>query len=62
LVLPENIRMLNLLRDLGLPEQIRYEDQVQHVEIELAGSSSRSSRRAMAQFAGNRLQRLCMPH
>jgi GNAT superfamily N-acetyltransferase len=36
-VLFENKRMLNLLRDLGLPEKLRYEDGIEHVEIELAG-------------------------
>ena len=36
-VLPENTRMLHLLRDLGLPERLRYEDGVEYVEIELAG-------------------------
>jgi L-amino acid N-acyltransferase YncA len=36
-VLPENKRMLHLLRDLGLPERLRYEDGVEYVEIELAG-------------------------
>jgi GNAT superfamily N-acetyltransferase len=35
LVLPENARMLNLLRDLKLPERLRYEDGVELVEIEL---------------------------
>ena len=34
-VLFENKRMLNLLRDLGLPETLRYEDGIEHVEIEL---------------------------
>src|ERR687898_2403874 len=34
-VLFENKRMLNLLRDLGLPEKLRYEEGVEHVEIEL---------------------------
>ncbi len=34
-VLPENRRMLNLFRDLGLPERLRYEDGVEHVEMEL---------------------------
>jgi RimJ/RimL family protein N-acetyltransferase len=43
LVLPENIRMLNLLRDLGLPEQVSYVDQVERVEIELSESTSRRS-------------------
>jgi GNAT superfamily N-acetyltransferase len=36
-VLFENKRMLNLLRDLGLPEKLRYEEGVEHVEIELQG-------------------------
>jgi RimJ/RimL family protein N-acetyltransferase len=34
-LLPENTRMLNLLRDLGLPERMRYEDGIEYVEIEL---------------------------
>ena len=36
-VLFENKRMLNLLRDLGLPERLRYEYGIEHVEIELTG-------------------------
>jgi hypothetical protein len=36
-VLFENARMLNLLRDLGLPERLRYEDGIEYVEIEMAG-------------------------
>jgi RimJ/RimL family protein N-acetyltransferase len=36
-LLPENTRMLNLLRDLGLPERMRYEDGIEYVEIEMAG-------------------------
>ena len=35
MVLPENARMLNLLRDLKLPEKLRYEDGVEFVEIDL---------------------------
>jgi GNAT superfamily N-acetyltransferase len=35
-VLPENARMLNLLRDLNLPERLRYEDGAEYVEIELS--------------------------
>jgi len=35
-VLPENARMLNLLRDLDLPERLRYEDGAEYVEIELS--------------------------
>jgi GNAT superfamily N-acetyltransferase len=34
-VLFENKRMLNLLRDLDLPEKLRYEEGIEHVEIEL---------------------------
>jgi hypothetical protein len=50
LVLPENVRMLHLLRDLGLPEQVRYEDQIERVEIDLVGSSSTSPEDAGAQL------------
>jgi RimJ/RimL family protein N-acetyltransferase len=39
-LLPENTRMLNLLRDLGLPERMRYEDGIEYVEIELSSQSS----------------------
>jgi GNAT superfamily N-acetyltransferase len=35
-VLFENRRMLNLLRDLGLPETLRYEDGIEYVEIDLS--------------------------
>jgi len=38
-VLAENARMLNLLRDLGLPERLRYEKGVEYVEIELQPES-----------------------
>jgi hypothetical protein len=34
-VLPENARMLNLLRDLDLPERLRYEDGGEYVKLEL---------------------------
>ena len=34
-VLPENARMLGLLRDLGLPERIRFADGVDRVEVDL---------------------------
>jgi RimJ/RimL family protein N-acetyltransferase len=39
-LLPENTRMLNLLRDLGLPERLRFEDGVEYVEIELSSQRS----------------------
>lgn len=35
LVLPENLRMLNLLRDLGLPERIRWEGGIERIDVEL---------------------------
>jgi RimJ/RimL family protein N-acetyltransferase len=35
-VLPENARMLNLLRDLELPERLRLESGVEYVEIDLS--------------------------
>lgn len=40
IVLPENARMLNLLRDLELPERLWLEDGVENVEIELAGEAA----------------------
>jgi ribosomal protein S18 acetylase RimI-like enzyme len=36
IVLPENRGMLHLLRDLGLPERLRYEDGTDYVEIDLS--------------------------
>jgi GNAT superfamily N-acetyltransferase len=39
LVLPDNRRMLNLLRDLGLPEQIRHQDGVERIEVDLVDRS-----------------------
>ena len=38
-VLAENARMLNLLRDLGLPERLRYEEGAEYVEVELRPES-----------------------
>jgi GNAT superfamily N-acetyltransferase len=35
-VLPENIRMLSLLRDLGLPESKRFVDGVAEIEVDLS--------------------------
>ena len=43
-LLPENTRMLNLLRDLGLPERLRYEDGIEYVEIELSIAEERMTR------------------
>ncbi|HEY8446310.1 MAG TPA: GNAT family N-acetyltransferase [Thermomicrobiales bacterium] len=39
LVLPENARMLNLLRDLGLPERIKHVDGIERVELDLDGAA-----------------------
>lgn len=38
LVLPENVRMLSLLRDLDLPAQTRFEDGITELEIDLTGA------------------------
>lgn len=35
-VLPENSRMLHLLRDLGLPEQVRFVSGVERIEVTIA--------------------------
>lgn len=37
LVLPDNVRMLGLLRDLGLPERIHDEGLVERIEVDLSG-------------------------
>ena len=55
LVLPENARMLNLLRDLKLPERLRYEDGVEFVEIDLLPEPPNSGRREKNR--GNRRKR-----
>jgi RimJ/RimL family protein N-acetyltransferase len=36
IILPENTSMLHLLRNLGLPERLRYEDGTDYVEIDLS--------------------------
>lgn len=38
-VLPENLRMLNLLRDLGLPEEVQFEDGVERIAVQLSGEA-----------------------
>jgi len=46
-VLPENTRMLHLLRGLGLPERLRYEeDGTDYVEIDLSPPQNTSDRKA----------------
>ena len=48
-VLPENTRMLHLLRGLGLPERLRYEeDGTDYVEIDLPPPQNTSDRTAEA--------------
>ena len=48
-VLPENTRMLHLLRGLGLPERLRYEeDGTDYVEIDLPTPQNTSDRTAEA--------------
>jgi RimJ/RimL family protein N-acetyltransferase len=39
MVLPENRRMLNLLKDLKLPERVRFEEGAEFVEIDLSPSA-----------------------
>ena len=39
MVLAENARMLNLLRDLDLPERQRYEEGAEYVGVELRPES-----------------------
>ena len=41
-LLPENTRMLNVRRDLGLPERLRYEDGIEYVEIDLSSPENTS--------------------
>ncbi len=48
IVLPENKRMLHLLRDLGLPERLRYEDGTDYVEIDLSPQQNPSDSTAGA--------------
>lgn len=51
-VLPENARMLNLLRDLGLPERLRFGDGVEYVEIEiLPRTNNRATQRKPSEEA-----------
>ncbi|HET8523375.1 MAG TPA: GNAT family N-acetyltransferase [Thermomicrobiales bacterium] len=35
IVLPENLRMLNLLRDLGLPRRVRWADGAERIEVDI---------------------------
>ncbi|MGF1471801.1 MAG: GNAT family N-acetyltransferase [Rubrobacteraceae bacterium] len=40
LVLPENRGMLHLLKSLGLPERVRWEDGLEHVDIDLQANAA----------------------
>lgn len=46
IVLPENTRMLHLLRGLGLPERLRYKDGTDYIEIDLSPAQNASDRPA----------------
>jgi RimJ/RimL family protein N-acetyltransferase len=49
IVLPQNTRMLHLLRGLGLPERLRYEEEgTDYVEIDLSPPQNTSDRTAGA--------------
>jgi RimJ/RimL family protein N-acetyltransferase len=50
IVLPQNRKMLHLLKDLGLPERVRYdyEDGTDYVEIDLSAPPNTSDRTAGA--------------
>ena len=48
IVLPQNRGMLHLLRDLGLPERLRYEDGTDYIEIDLSPPQNASDRTAGA--------------
>jgi RimJ/RimL family protein N-acetyltransferase len=52
LVLPENVRMLSLLRDLGLPERVHFEDGIERVELTLVDPGLTTSK-----ASGARLER-----
>jgi GNAT superfamily N-acetyltransferase len=45
-VLPQNAGMLHLLRGLGLPERLRYEDGTDYVEIDLSAAQDTSDHTA----------------
>jgi len=47
-VLPQNRGMLHLLRGLGLPERLRYEDGTDYIEIDLSPPQNASERTAGA--------------
>jgi GNAT superfamily N-acetyltransferase len=47
-VLPQNRGMLHLLRDLGLPERLRYEDGTDYIEIDISPPQDASDRTAGA--------------
>jgi GNAT superfamily N-acetyltransferase len=52
IVLPENIRMLNLLRDLALPQRIRWNDGTKRIEVDITAPGSRAAWRARVRTDG----------
>ncbi|HET9014717.1 MAG TPA: GNAT family N-acetyltransferase [Thermomicrobiaceae bacterium] len=42
LVLPENVRMVNLLKDLGMPERVRWVAGVQRIEVDISAREKRA--------------------
>jgi RimJ/RimL family protein N-acetyltransferase len=52
LVLPENIRMMSLLRDLGYPERMRFEDGIAEIDVDLTQPEDNTVRGTSATVAG----------
>jgi hypothetical protein len=48
--------MLSLLRDLGFPEEVHFQDGVERVQIELGEPSVVASNRSSVQLGGRRQQ------
>jgi len=51
LVLPENIRMMSLLRDLGYPERMRFEDGIAEIDVDLTQPGDYADRDASPERA-----------
>jgi RimJ/RimL family protein N-acetyltransferase len=54
LVLPENIRMMSLLRDLGFPERTRFEDGIAEIEVELVNVTAADTGSPSGSMASSR--------
>jgi RimJ/RimL family protein N-acetyltransferase len=48
IVLPENLRMLNLLRDLALPQRVRWADGTERIEVDIFDPSGERMDRAFS--------------